>query len=75
MHAEDQRNRFAEEVFTCRIYKDGRVCLSWRGKQVKILKGAAAADFIEKVAGLDQRSAQLLMAKVTGNFKRGNERR
>jgi hypothetical protein len=42
---------------------------------VKILKGAAAADFIEKVTGLDQRSAQLLMAKVTGNFKRGNERR
>lgn len=75
MRVEDKRNLFVEDVFTYRASKDGKVFLAWRGKQVKILKGEAAADFIEKVAGLDQRSAQLLMAKLTGNFKRGNERR
>lgn len=72
--SEDKRNLFAGEIFTYRISKDGKVFLVWQGKQVKILKGEAADDFAEKVAGLDQRSAQLLMAKVTGNFKRGNER-
>lgn len=72
--SEDKRNLFAEEIFTYRLSKDGKVLLSWHGKQVKILKGEAAAEFAEKVAGLDRRSAQLLMAKATGNFKRGNER-
>jgi len=72
--SEDKRNLFAEEIFTYRVSKDGKIFLSWYGKQVKILKSEAAAEFVEKVAGLDQRSAQLLMAKVTGNFKRGNER-
>jgi hypothetical protein len=68
MCIEDKRNLFEENVFTYRASQDGKVFLAWRGKQVKILKGAAAADFVEKVAGLDRRSAQLLMAKVTGNF-------
>ena len=72
--SEDKRNLFAEEIFTYRLSKDGKVFLSWHGRQVKILKGESAAEFAEKVADLDQRSAQLLMAKVTGNFKRGNER-
>ena len=74
MRVEDKRNLFVEDVFTYCASKDGKVFLAWRGKQVKILKGAAAADFIGKVAGLDRRSAQLLMAKVTGNVRRGNER-
>jgi hypothetical protein len=75
MQVEDKRDLFAEDIFTYRARKDGKVFLFWHGKQVKILKGAAAAEFSEKVAGLNQRSAQLLMAKATGNFKRGNERR
>ncbi len=70
----DKRNRFNEEVFSYRATKDGKVFLYWYGKQVKTLKGSAAQDFLEDVVDLDQREAQLVMARVTGNFKRGNER-
>lgn len=70
----DKRNRFDEEVFSYRATKDGKVFLYWYGKQVKILKGPVAQEFLEDIASVDQREAQLVMARVTGNFKRGNER-
>ncbi len=70
----DQRGRLDEEVFSFRAAKDGRVFLFWLGKQVKILKGREAQDFLQKIAGLEGKEAQLIMAKITGNFKRGNER-
>ncbi len=72
--SEDKRNIFADEVFTYRASKDGKVFISWHGKQVIILKDKQARDFLSKVEGLDEREAQMVMAKITGNFKRGNER-
>ncbi len=71
----DKRNRFAEEVFSYKEGKDNRVFIYWQGKQVMILKDKRAKKFINKVTGLADREAQLLMAKITGNFKRGNERK
>jgi len=70
----DKRNRFAEEVFTFRASKDGTVFISWHGKQMTTLRGKAAERFLEKIASLEGREAQLVMAKVTGHFKHGNER-
>jgi hypothetical protein len=70
----DKRGRLSEDVFAYRMGND-KVFVSWRGKQVKILKGAEARKFLEAIAGLEGQAAQLVMAKVTGNFKRGNERR
>lgn len=70
----DKHNRFAEEVFTYRTNKDGKVFIAWHGKQVMILKDKAAQQFLTKVAAVDATQAQLMMAKLTGNFKRGNER-
>jgi hypothetical protein len=63
-----------EEVFTYRISKDDKVFICWHGKQVMILKGKEAQRFISKTEILSNKVLQLLMAKVTGNFKRGNER-
>ena len=54
--------------------KDGRVFLFWYQKQVKILKGPAAQKFLQDIADEDERGTQLFIAKITGNFKRGNER-
>ena len=39
------------------------------------LSGKEAAKFIGRIESLEGRDAQLLMARVTGDFKRGNERR
>ncbi|CAN5856919.1 hypothetical protein BH10CHL1_BH10CHL1_08550 [soil metagenome] len=70
----DKRNIFDEEVFTYQTNKDGKVFVFWRGKQVMILKDKSAQKFLAKIAGLDERETQLVMAKLTGNFKHGNER-
>ncbi len=71
----DKRNTFDEEPFDYHATKDGRVLIYWRGKHVTTLKGTKAQKFLAQVAGLDDRAAQLVMAKATGHFKHGNERR
>jgi hypothetical protein len=70
----DKRHRFHEEVFSYRATKDGRILLYWHRKQIMMLKGKNAQKFLEEVDGVDQYEAQLAMARITGNFKRGNER-
>jgi hypothetical protein len=70
----DKRNVLDNEVFTYRVGKDDKVFISWHGKQVKILKGEEARKLIGKMVELDHKAAQLVLAKITGNFKRGNER-
>lgn len=61
-------------VFSYLASRDQKVFLYWRGRQVMTLKGKKAVAFLDRVDGLDEQAAQLAMAKVTGNFKRGNER-
>jgi hypothetical protein len=70
----DKRNRLDDDVFAYREAKDGVVHISWYGKHVMTLKGPQARKFLIKIADLDGKQAQLAMAKITGNFKRGNER-
>lgn len=58
-------------------YREGggnKVFISWRGRQVMVLKGESAMTFLQRVDGLDLAGQQVVMAKKTGNFKRGNER-
>ena len=64
-----------EEVFAYKITKDGKAFISWHGKQVVTLSGEKALAFVKAIelAGGEE-EAQLIMAKVTGNFKRGNEK-
>jgi hypothetical protein len=71
----DKRHRLDEEPFSYRITKDNKVFIAWQGKQVMILTGKKAQRFMEAINALDHKQAQLALAKLTGNFKRGNERR
>jgi len=61
--------------FSYRTTADGRVFISWRGRQATTLKGGKADAFLRRIDGLDEEGRQLEMARVTGNFKRGNEPR
>jgi len=70
----DKRGILDEEVFTYRITKDKKVFISYEGKQVTTLNGKKAEDFVKKIQDADGKEAQLILAKVTGNFKRGNEK-
>ncbi|OIU70360.1 hypothetical protein [Rossellomorea aquimaris] len=71
----DKKNRLEESPFQYRVTKSGVVFIDYEGRQVKILKGKDADRFLEKLktAG-SEKERQLVMAKITGNFKRGNER-
>ena len=60
--------------FGYRATMDERVFITWQGKHVVTLAGKEASKFLARIEGLEQDEAQLLMARVTGNFKRGNER-
>ena len=51
--------------------KNGDIVISRYGEQVVILRGAKAARFRTDVENQDEDE---LMARVTGNYKRGNER-
>jgi hypothetical protein len=70
----DKRGRLDDDVFSYRVTHDQRVLISWHGKLVMTLNGKNAEKFLTKIAGLDGKDAQLVMAKASGNFKRGNER-
>ncbi|MDM5155667.1 hypothetical protein QUF88_18290 [Bacillus sp. DX1.1] len=71
----DKRNRLDEEIFSYRITKNNTVFIDYCGKQVTTLKGKEAEKFLVKINQANsEKEIQLIMAKVTGNFKRGNER-
>lgn len=71
----DKRGKLDEEVFTYKITKDKKVFISWYGKLVCTLNGYKADDFISDIEGCtNDKDAQLIMAKVTGHFKHGNEK-
>ena len=70
----DKRNILEDEVFSYKVTKDKKVFISWYGKQVTTLSGKNSEDFIRKIENADFHERQLIMAKVTGNFKHGNEK-
>ena len=65
----DKRNVLDEEPFSYKVVKDNKVFIYWNDKQVSILRDKESDRFLTKM-----RDAQLIMAKITGNFKRGNEK-
>ena len=59
------------EGFSYVVREDGEVRISHHGRAATVLRGPAAARFLADVANRDP---QQLMARLTGNYKRGNER-
>ncbi len=72
----DKRNRLNEEPFTYEITKKGTVAIYYEGKQIKVVKENEAERLLAKIHEAEQQTieVQLLLAKMTGNFKRGNEK-
>ena len=66
-----------KEQFSYRITKNGKLFVYWHGKQGQreiVLAGARAAKLISGLPTLLPEQQQLVLARATGNFKRGNER-
>lgn len=60
--------------FSYRERKNGDVQVLPAGVLAATLRGTAALDFIDEVAAGGAQDAQQLVARLTGNYKRGNER-
>lgn len=70
----DSNKVLEENPFSYRTYKNGNVSISFNNQEVKILKGKIAERFLSQIESKSEFEEQLAMAKITGNFKRGNER-
>ena len=57
--------------FAYDVQRGGDVVITHHGKRATVLRGARAAEFVDEVEAGD---AQQVMARWTGNYKRGNER-
>jgi hypothetical protein len=71
----DQRGRLEDHPFDYQITKDKRILISFHGKVVTILAGLQAQKLITHLINEDEEQIQLVLARATGNFKHGNERR
>lgn len=63
-----------DDPFDHRITKDGSVVVS-RGGRVVVTVGGARAAKLAAALGRDDDTDQQLLARATGNYRRGNERR
>ena len=57
------------------VRRDGSVVITHHGAPAVTLRGGRAAEFLAEVEGATDPDAQESMARWTGNYKRGNERR
>jgi hypothetical protein len=67
----DRRGKLSAQPFDVQVTRD-KVLVKFRGRLVRTLTGADADEIRTAVAAGDD--VQLLVARKTGNFKRGNER-
>ena len=60
--------------FSHRATKNGEVYVRHHGRLATTLRGAVAEDFLREMADADLAERQQIMARITGNYRRGNER-
>lgn len=60
--------------FTYKQLSGGEVLITHHGKRAATLRKDKARWFLEDMEGLDFESQQQEMARLTGNYRRGNER-
>ncbi|MGC3952958.1 MAG: hypothetical protein QM804_01680 [Propionicimonas sp.] len=63
-----------DHPFDYQLTKSGEVRIFRGGRQVTVVRGGAAARLAARLGSSD-RADQNLLARATGNYKRGNERR
>lgn len=62
-----------DDPFAYRITKDGRILISRDGRLIVTVAGAKA-ERLGGMLGVDLAQDQELLARATGNYRRGNER-
>lgn len=65
----------SENPFDYQITKARTVLISRAGRQVAIVSGSRAERLIARLEAGDEEERQLALARITGNYRRGNEKR
>ena len=60
--------------FTYRRLRSGEVEILHLARRASMLRGRDALDFLSEVESSSTSGMQQLMARITGNYKHGNER-
>lgn len=63
-----------DQAFTFQESKEGKIIIFYYSKQIMIVKDQRAHTLSRKLANASLEEQQMILAKATGNFKRGNER-
>ena len=63
-----------DDPFDWRVTKDGQLLVSRGGRVVTTIRGATAAKLLGRLERAADEETQHLLARATGNYKRGNER-
>lgn len=61
--------------FSWREQGEGELAIQRQGRTVTVLRGASAQRALDQLARLEASAAQQLLARLTGNYRRGNEGR
>ncbi len=69
----DARGKLSDEPFDLKVTRD-KIIVRFRNRIVATLVGVAADEVRAALATGDAAAVQLVVARKTGNFKRGNER-
>ena len=64
----------APEGFSFRRMKNGDVLVTHHGRPAGTLHGRDAIAFLGEMHGADEAAQQHAMARLTGHYRRGNER-
>ncbi len=65
----DQRKQLIHRPFTYKITKNNKLLVYRDNRQVKIISGKAATDFLRLAEQADEQTIQLKLAKLTGHYK------
>ncbi|MBI9099002.1 MAG: hypothetical protein JEY91_11025 [Spirochaetaceae bacterium] len=72
---EDKRQILREErPFSWKIVKGEKAFILWKGKNIKTISGKDLFKMEKLIEGNIDFEIQLFLAKITGNFKHGNEK-
>ena len=73
--ADPGRSRLNADPFSYRVTKDGRVRVDRGARTVATVAGQRADRLARNLAAASPEGVQDLLARATGNYRRGNERR
>ena len=65
----------ADDPFDYQLTKSGQVRVSRGGREVVVVGGRNAERLATQLASADEDQVQHLLARATGNYRRGNEKR